>query len=254
MSENCTQETTHCADCSPGTSPVMPPQNTVNCPQPLPCSKYTKDICVLMTANIEGVVQEGQNLQEALTSILTYWDYEIGQYVESEGGVVFHRWSSATPFGTPVLNGVKKNYLIVDTENLTDSIWSDIDDALIGASAQSWTDGLANSLAIVAQTDHTTSAAKLCLDSTRNSKTDWYLPASHELSTLIGNALPVNIALQLLSDYDLIPNYIDSGNFPVSSTESSATTAIGTLEYTNIQQSTTKNGTYKVRAIRKVSI
>lgn len=49
MPLNCQEEQTHCADCSSSTSPVMPPQNTQNCPQPLPCSKYTKSVCVKET-------------------------------------------------------------------------------------------------------------------------------------------------------------------------------------------------------------
>ncbi|MEQ1635818.1 MAG: hypothetical protein ABL903_03940 [Methylococcales bacterium] len=56
---------------------------------------------------------------------------------------------------------------------------------LIGAAAQSYSNGQANTAAIIAQPGHTTSAAKLCNDYTNNGFSGWYLPATSELNLLI---------------------------------------------------------------------
>ena len=61
-------------------------------------------------------------------------------------------------------------------------------------------DGLANSLAIVAQAGHTSSAARLALDYSTGSFTDWYLPAKFELTTMIYN----------LTQYGLSTDFVGS--------------------------------------------
>ena len=71
----------------------------------------------------------------------------------------------------------------------TSQEWSNIASTFIGATAQSNWDGLSNSNAIVSQSGHTGSAAKLCLDYTNTDYgtgvyNDWYLPASDQLSLL----------------------------------------------------------------------
>jgi hypothetical protein len=47
--------------------------------------------------------------------------------------------------------------------------------------------GLSNSNAIVAQTDHSASAAKLCLDYSDGTYSDWYLPSRLELDKMYAN-------------------------------------------------------------------
>jgi hypothetical protein len=66
------------------------------------------------------------------------------------------------------------------------SAWSNIETSAVGVSAQGTAigTGLANSNAIIAQSGHTASAAKLCRDYTGGGKTDWFLPSKDELNQL----------------------------------------------------------------------
>jgi hypothetical protein len=82
-----------------------------------------------------------------------------------------------------------------------DQMWSDVFSTLIGATAQSNWDGLSNSNAIIGQSAHTSSAAKLCLDYINADYgtgvySDWYLPAIDQLSLLYNHKYPVNKALE----------------------------------------------------------
>ena len=79
-------------------------------------------------------------------------------------------------------------------------MWSNVTGSLIGPSAQSDWDGLSNSNAIVGQSGHTTSAAKLCLDYVNSDYgtgvwSDWYLPARGELNHLWNHLYEVRKAL-----------------------------------------------------------
>jgi hypothetical protein len=134
-----------------------------------------------------GSNSSGDQVQFDMTAISNnVFTYEIGEYVEDEGGVIFHRY---------IDDGVQ-HYLVVDTTNLsTSSAWSNVTGTLIGSTAQSTWDGLSNSNAIVGQAGFTAGASKLCLDSTNNSKSDWYLPAIDELSLLWQNRFNVNKTL-----------------------------------------------------------
>jgi hypothetical protein len=172
--------------------------------------------------------------------------YEIGQYVASEGGVIFHRY---------IDNGIQY-YLVVDTTNLsTSSAWSNVTGTLIGSTAQSTWDGLSNSNAIVGQAGFTAGAAKLCLDSTNNSKSDWYLPAIDELSLLWQNRFNVDITLSGNSSLGTIVGAtIVSTNTYWSSMESGSSGAwyfTFTIGYAN---GSNKGNTYYVRAVRQFSI
>ena len=113
------------------------------------------------------------------------------------GGIVFYVYQSS---------GVQHG-LIVSLVDVGDSVqWSNITSTAVGTTAQSRWDGLSNSLAIVAQSGHTTSAAKLCLDYTYTDSTgtydDWYLPAVDEWLALLGNAFVVDKALSLSAGFD----------------------------------------------------
>ena len=166
------------------------------------------------------------------------FQYEVGEYVAGQGGIIFHRY---------INNGVQ-NYLVVGLSNLSSSSWSNVSGTLIGSTAQSTYDGLSNSNAIVAQVGQTSSAAKLCLDSTVNSLTDWYLPSSDELLRVRINMLEVAKGLTIFGG-----TLFGSSTY-WSSTEFSLTNSMvvdfGTLSV----NSATKSISYSVRAIRKFSI
>jgi hypothetical protein len=105
------------------------------------------------------------------------------------GGVVF--WVDQTG----------QHGLIVSMTDLsTNQAWSDVASALIGPAAQSDWDGTGNSNEIIAQSGHTNSAAKLCLDYTNIDYgtgifSDWYLPGVSELNHLWNSLYDVQKAL-----------------------------------------------------------
>lgn len=63
------------------------------------------------------------------------------------------------------------------------SAWSNVITA-VGTTGTAIGTGLANTTAIIAQSGHTASAAKLCRDYTGGGKTDWFLPSKDELTQL----------------------------------------------------------------------
>jgi len=123
------------------------------------------------------------------TVTINTWDYEIGQYVSTEGGVIFHRWLSASPGGSPG-NGAVQNYLVVDTDDLATSAQWASSNVNISNVESTW-DGLTNTTNLIAAGGAggitAGTAAVLCDISTNNGKTDWYLPAIDELFKLYSN-------------------------------------------------------------------
>jgi hypothetical protein len=107
-----------------------------------------------------------------------------------EGGIIFHLWKDA--FNT-------EHGLIVSLDDLGNgsffpiSKWSNVYNANV-SSTNTW-NGLANSIAIINQSGHYESAAKLCLDLVSEGKSDWYLPAIDELNILMINRFTVNKTL-----------------------------------------------------------
>jgi hypothetical protein len=114
------------------------------------------------------------------------------------GGVIFHLWKDA--------QGVEHGLIVALTDQSTETAWSNVT-SMIGASAQSNWDGLANSNAIVAQAGHTSSAAKLCLDLVSGGQSDWYLPATDELSLLWDNRFNVNKTLSTISGATTVSDF-----------------------------------------------
>jgi hypothetical protein len=165
--------------------------------------------------------------------------YEIGEYVSGEGGVIFHRY----------LTGGTQEYLVVDTSNLSTGVeYSNLSTTSIGSTARSFWDGLSNSNAIAAQSGHTTSAANLCLTSTNNGKSDWYLPSEGELNLIFDNRYELSKTLTTVSGATDI-NY---DRIYWSSTERAATTAYAKSIFGVTSEDKSVN--WYVRAIRKFSI
>ena len=234
----------------------------IGCPTPEPCSEVMDAQCVVYTgANIlcdtDIVVTTNDTVAEAIESVVDYfcnntpapvpdYTYEIGQYVASRGGVIFHRY----------LDGSNENYLVIDTTDISSSsFWSNIDNVAIGATAQSTWDGLSNSNAIVAQAGFTSGAAKLCLDSTNNLQSDWYLPAIDELSLLWQNRFNVNRTLSGNSSHGSISGATQIGyNYYWSSTELVNNLAWNFFFSDGDARNTNKSNSFNVRAVRKFSI
>jgi hypothetical protein len=102
------------------------------------------------------------------------------------GGIVVSVWKDVM--------GVEHG-LILSLTNIGASVWSNVDNIQIGATAQSTIDGYTNTLAIINQSGHTNSAAKICDDYTAGGYTDWYLPAIFELRKCFDHVLEINQVL-----------------------------------------------------------
>ena len=73
------------------------------------------------------------------------------------------------------------NYLIMSLEDISGPVtWSNITNVV--SNAQSDFDGISNTTNIISQSDHISSAAKLCDDYTGGGFTDWYLPSVFEMN------------------------------------------------------------------------
>jgi hypothetical protein len=190
----------------------------------------------------------GDQKQFAITNFTNaVFQYEIGEYVEDRGGVIFHRY----------LDGDTQNYLVVSIVNQSvGQAWSNVTSPNIGTTSQSTWDGLTNSNAIVAQSGQTSSAAKLCLDLTVGTISDWYLPAIDELNLIYNNRFSLNRTLSGNSSYGAISTATQiTNNVYWSSTESA--TSGNAFELSMAGHTVSQNGksaTNYVRAIRKFSI
>jgi len=96
---------------------------------------------------------------------------------------------------------------------------------------------LANSNAIIAQTGHTESAAKVCRDYNGGGKTDWFLPSKDELAALY---------LQK----DIVGGFSPNDNSYWSSSEYTSPRALYQTFTTGSQGAIDKNNTSRVRAVR----
>lgn len=173
--------------------------------------------------------------------------YNIGQYVASEGGVVFYRNQQ---------DGVQL-YLVVDIVSLGATSWSNVTSTEIGTQSKSLWNGASNSVAIISQPGHTRSAAKVCLDSVNGSKTDWYLPSKGEWELLWSNVGIVNEGLssaggQIFRQFNT-PGFWTSTE--LSSTNAYAFNTTQGRTTTNIPSAILKTySPHLVRAIRKFEI
>lgn len=130
------------------------------------------------------------------------------------GGVVF--WVDHT----------RQHGLICSMMDLSQSqAWSNVTAVGIGAAAQSHWNGLGNTVAIVNQPQHTTSAAQLCLDYINSPYgtgvfTDWYLPSIGEARHLVNSMFEVQRALD--TDGNPLTTALSNGPYWSSSEYSNA--------------------------------
>jgi hypothetical protein len=184
-----------------------------------------------------------KDLKEQLTILnpgQADFTYQLGEYVPSEGGVIFHRYKESG----------QEKYLIVDITDLSaSSAYSNINNILIGPSAQSTWDGSSNNTAIVNQVGATSGAAILCDASTNGGQNDWYLPAIDELSLIWHNRFNINKTLSNVGGAGIIgfDNYW-------SSTEYSATLAFTFSFLIGNANLNLKTNTFSVRAVRALTI
>jgi hypothetical protein len=158
------------------------------------------------------------------------------------GGIVVAEWDE---------NGVKKA-LIASLTDLSASLPYTIplyDITLIGPTAQSWSDGLGNTNAIIAQTGipvNNTYAAGAARMHTGGTYTDWYLPALWELNMCYDSAAIVNKVLGSTNGFISI----GSGLSYKSSTEANASTNFSKSFIVGTQGQTGKSSGGPVRAVR----
>ncbi|MFN4769341.1 MAG: DUF1566 domain-containing protein [Candidatus Kapaibacterium sp.] len=155
------------------------------------------------------------------------------------GGVVFHLWKD---------NAGNEHGLVVNLNNQSASqAWSDVPSTEIGSTAQSSWDGPSNSTAIIGQSGHSSSAAKLCDDLNVGGVTGWYLPSIDELSLLWHNRFNVNKTLFGLGGSATV--LVSNADF-WSSSELDANNAWFFYFYYGYAKPTSKNDPIVVRAIR----
>lgn len=169
------------------------------------------------------------------------YTYEIGEYVPSQGGVIFHRYLEA---------GVENYLAIPIVDQSTSQVWSNITNVLIGPSTQSTWDGLSNSNAIVGQAGHTDSAAQLCLNLVTGGQNDWYLPSIDELSLVWHSRFNLNKTLSTIGGATALPTTV----LYWSSTEDGTTDAWSFSFFSGVANYSYKNFTNYVRAVRAFTI
>jgi hypothetical protein len=118
----------------------------------------------------------------ALSQLGASYKYEIGQYVNSEGGVIFHRWLSKTP-GTEPASGTVQNYLVMTSDSFIGSYSWGLAGINVANSESTW-DGLSNTSAIISAGALATDAAGVCNNYSYLGKSDWYLPSIDELNKI----------------------------------------------------------------------
>ncbi|MDD5013968.1 MAG: Ig-like domain-containing protein [Atribacterota bacterium] len=135
---------------------------------------------------------------------------------------------------------VQHGLIAATADQMVECAWSNITTISIGNTDTSIGTGLANTAAIIGQSGHTNSAAKVCDDYSVTvgsiTYTDWFLPSKDELNKLYIN----RVAIGGFGDY------FDYW----SSSENSANDAWKQYFYNGLQGISSKNLTIGVRAVR----
>jgi hypothetical protein len=243
------------------TPPASP--TPIGCLAPEPCSEAFDSQCVYYTGDnilcdTDIVVTKNDTIETALNDIVDYfcantptptpeYTYEIGQYVASQGGVIFHRYK----------DGTTEHYLVVAVNNTSGGAkWDDnIMFPLLGASS-SW-NGTSNYTLISAATGSQLSSAANAINNynTVPPVTGWYLPAVDEVNLLFNNRFNINRTLSGNSSFGPVPGASEIAyNIYWTSTEVSNSQARAFEFISGTVTSVNKITSYYVRAIRKFSI
>jgi hypothetical protein len=206
----------------------------------------------LIEVTTDGVTITGTGtIDDPLVAVpSSQFQYEIGQHVAAQGGVIANRWLSNSAGGSPT-SGTIQNYLVVDIIDLaTGTEWatSNVD---IPNVESTW-NGKANTIVLinagVAGGITTGTAAQLCEASINGGKNDWYLPAIDELNKVWDNRWEIAQGLEIANGSQLIFNDYWSSTEYTNSFAWGFDFVSGAAYYTN------KNSTDYVRAVRKFSI
>ena len=163
------------------------------------------------------------------------FSHYIGE--EFGGGVIFHLWKDKL--------GAEHGLVVATTDQSAAQAWSNIQNVEIGQTAKSSWDGLSNSNAIVNQSGHTSSAAKLCLDLVSGGQNDWYLPSIQELNMLWNNYFTVVKSLAQISG----ATQLGSAAYWSSSERANGSAWAFSFNY-GYASTSIKDGTTFVRAVR----
>jgi hypothetical protein len=181
------------------------------------------------------------------------YTYEIGEYVSTQGGVIAHRWLSTTAGGSPTVGAVQ-NYLVVDIDDLSGSTPFEPGTPIYSSSYFSSWDGLSNNTNLIANGGGGVgTAVNICVNSTNNGKTDWYLPAIDELSKIWQNRFDIAQGLINAGGTQFKLYGFVGGNYYCSSTAQGETVAVFNFSYGHPIFNDIANP-YIVRAVRKFSI
>jgi uncharacterized protein (TIGR02145 family) len=172
------------------------------------------------------------------------FSHEIGDYYQ--GGIVIDIWKN---------NVGEEHGLIMDLVDISGGIqWSNITATEVGIAAQDKNKGLNNSVAMVNQKGHVSSAASLCLNSSNGGKDDWYLPSLTEAQKILKNYNKIQFALSKVSGGKQLEGefYWLSTEIPVSETNfmTVQNPAWVINPVTRDISSRTKSESHSVRAIR----
>ena len=210
----------------------------------------------LFLSNGQTFVSGGNSGGNSGGSPVNGYSHYIGE--EFGGGVVFHLWKDTLGVEHGLIvdkTTIMSNLIIATGDTIvvpfyySNVVWSNIETVNVGSTAQSFSDGLSNSIAIVGQAGHTNSAAALCLNSNNGGQDDWYLPSLGELNMLWNNFSLVNQQLSQSSGAQQLNSQYFSTCW--SSTELTISQGAWYLSLdSGVMGNRAKNGGLSVRAIR----